>query len=57
MTGGNGCDAWRLLNKRYDPQTDARLTALIMAIVNFKIKGKDIQAGLVQWEQQILALE
>ena len=28
-----------------------------MAIVNFKIKGKDIQAGLVQWEQQILALE
>ena len=28
-----------------------------MAIVNFKIKRKDIQSGLVQWEQQILALE
>ena len=25
--------------------------------VNFKIKGKDIQSGLVQWEQLILSLE
>ena len=45
------------MNKRYDPQTDARLTALILAIVAYKIKGKDIQSGLVQWEQQILSLE
>ena len=57
MTIGNGIEAWRLLNKRYDPQTDARLTALILAIVGYKIKGKDIQSGLVQWEQQILSLE
>ena len=57
MTRGNGCEAWRLLNIRYDPQTDARLTSLIMAIVNFKIKGKDTQSGLVQWKQLILSLE
>ena len=49
MTGGNGCEAWRLLNKRYDPQADARLLSLILAIVGFKIKGKDVEAGLVQW--------
>ena len=57
MTAGNGCEAWRLLNKRYDPQTDARLTSLILAIVGCKINGEDVQAGLVQWESQILALE
>ena len=57
MTAGNGCEAWCLLNKRYDPQTDARLTSLILAIVGYKIKGKDVQAGLVQWESQVLALE
>ena len=57
MTKGNGVEAWRLLNLRYDPQTDARLTALILSIANFKIKGKDVQAGLVQWEQMIPSLE
>ena len=57
MTEGNGREAWRLLNQRYDPQADARLASLIIAIVNFRIKGKDIQSGLVQWEQMILSLE
>ena len=37
---GNGCEASRLLNKWYDPQTDQRLTKVIMDIVNYKIKGK-----------------
>ena len=39
------------------PQTGSRLTSLILSIVGFKIKGKDVQAGLVQWESQVLALE
>ena len=29
-TEGNGCEAWRLLNKFFDPQTDQRLTKSIM---------------------------
>ena len=37
--------------------TDARLTSLILAIVRFKIKGQDVQAGSVQWERQLLAPE
>ena len=45
------------LNKRHNPQTDARLTSLILAIVSYKIKGKDVQVGLVQWESQVLSLE
>ena len=57
MIAGSVCEAWRLLSRRYDPQTDARLTSLIQAIVGHKIKGKDVQAGLVQWESQVLALE
>ena len=52
MTGGSGCEAWRLLSRRYDPQTDARLTSLILSIVGHKIKGKDVQAGLVQWDRK-----
>jgi len=42
---GNGCEAWRLLNKFFDPQTDQRLTRSIMDVINFKIKSKDIQSG------------
>ena len=45
MTGGHGCEPWCLLAMRHDPQTDARLTSLILGHVNFKIKGKDVQAG------------
>ena len=54
---GNGCEAWRLLNKTYDPQTDQRLTKVIMDIANFKIKGKDVQGGIIQWEQLVSSLE
>ena len=58
LTEGNGCEAWRLLSRRYGSQTDARLTSLILALVGFKItKGQGVQAGLVQWESQLLALE
>ena len=32
---GNGCEAWRLLNKAFDPQTDQRLTKAIMDVVNY----------------------
>ena len=53
---GNGCEAWRLLNKFFDPQTDQRLTRSIMDVVNFKVRGKDIQAGIIDWEQQVSAL-
>ena len=53
---GNGCEAWRLLNKFYDPQTDQRLTRSIMDVINFKIKGKDIQSGIIEWEQLVSSL-
>ena len=39
---GNGCDAWRLLNKACDPQTDQRLTKAIIDVANYKIKCKDV---------------
>ena len=45
---GNGCEGWRLLNKFYDPQTDQRLTKSIMDVINFKIKGRDIQSGIIE---------
>ena len=54
---GNGGEAWRLLNKTCDPQTDQRLTKVIMDIVNFKIKGKDVQGGIIEWEQVLSSLE
>ena len=53
----NGIEAWRLLCQRYDPHTDARLTRMILTIVNHKIRGKDVQTGLVHWEQMLLSLE
>ena len=53
----NGIEAWRLLNFQYDPKTDARLTALVLSIIGHNIKGKDIQAGLLLWEAQLLSLE
>ena len=53
---GNGCEAWRLLNKAFDPQTDQRLTKAIMDVVNYKIKGKDIQGGIIEWEQLVSSL-
>ena len=53
---GNGCEAWWLLNKFYDPQTDQRLTRSIMDVINYKIKGKDIQAGIIEWEQLVSTL-
>ena len=53
---GNGCEAWRLLNKFFDPQTDQRLTKAIMDVINFKIKGKDIQSGIIEWEQLVSSL-
>ena len=53
----NGVEAWRLLNFQFDPKTDARLTTLVLRIIGHKIKSKDVQAGLVLWEAQMLALE
>ena len=47
---GNGCEAWRLLNGFFDPQTDQRLLRAILDVVNCKIKGKDIQGGVIEWE-------
>ena len=53
---GNGCEAWRLLNKFFDPQTDQRLTRSIMDVINYKIKSKDIQSGIIEWEQLVSSL-
>ena len=53
---GNGCEAWRLLNKTYDPRTDQRFTKVFMEMVNFKIKNKDIQTGILEWEQLVSSL-
>ena len=53
----NGGEAWRLLSKQFDPKTDARLTSLVLSIIGHKIKGKDVQAGLILWEAQLLQLE
>ena len=53
----NGVEAWRLRNFQFDPKTDAGLNWLVLSIVGYKIKGKDVQAGLVSWEAQLLALE
>ena len=52
----NGGEAWRLLNLQFDPKTDARLTSLVLGIIGHKIRGKDVHAGLVLWEAQVLAL-
>ena len=53
---GNGCEAWRLLNGFFDPQTDQRLLRAILDVVNYKIKGKDIQGGVIEWEQLVSTL-
>ena len=54
---GNGCEAWRLRNKCYDPRTDQRLTKVVIDIISYKIRGKDVQGGLIDWEQMINSLE
>ena len=38
------------------PQTDQRLTKAIMDVANYKIKGKDIQGGIIEWEQLVHSL-
>lgn len=53
----NGIEAWRLMIFQYDPKTDARLTYLVLSIIGHKIKGEDVQVGLVLWKAQLLALE
>ena len=53
----NGGEAWRLRNLQVDPKTDARLTNLVLSVIGHKIKAKDVQAGLILWEAQLLALE
>ena len=40
----------------FDPQTDQRLTKAIMDVVNYKIKGNDVQGGIIEWEQLVNAL-
>ena len=53
-----GVEAWRQLNQRFDPQTDARFALLLIALVSFKIgKTQDVQSGLVKWEAKLLELE
>ena len=57
VTDYNGLEAWRLLAKQFDPKTDARLTNLVMSIIGHKIKGKNVQAGLIAWEGWLLQLQ
>ena len=55
---GSGCEAWRQLSRRYDPQTDARFASLIINLVGYKIgKSQCVQTALVQWEALLLSLE
>ena len=53
----NGGEAFRLLAHQFDPKTDARLTSLVLGIIGHKIKGKDVAAGIVLWENQMMQLE
>ena len=53
---GNGIEGLRQLVKRFDPKTDARLTMLILGLFTYKIKQKDILAGLANWESRIITL-
>ena len=52
----NGGEAWRLLNQRFDPKTDTRMMTLALEIIEWKIKGKDVLAGLVKWENKVAEL-
>ena len=55
---GWGCEAWRQLTRRYDPQTDARFASLIINLVVFLIgKTQFFQTALVQREALLLSLE
>ena len=57
-TQGNGCEAWRLPTRRYDPLTDAKCASLVIGVVGYKIgPNHDIQAGLVQWGSLLLTFE
>ena len=55
---GQGVEAWRQLGMRFDPQTDARFALLLIALVTYKMGGKqDVQSGIVKWETMLLSLE
>ena len=57
MHDGHGVEGWRLLTKRFDPKTDARLTTLILSLFTYKIKAGDILGGMADWESKMLILE
>ena len=50
---GNGCEAWRLLNGYYNPQTDQRLTKSIMDVINFSLTGQEFQGVINECEQLV----
>ena len=58
LSGGNGVEAWRLLDKRFDPHTDGRMVDLIKRIFVFRVSDKpeNVQADIVAWEQMVADL-
>ena len=54
----NGAEAWRQLNRLFDPKTDQRMMTLVLEIIEWKIKGKgkDILSGLQKWENKVAEL-
>ena len=53
VSHNNGGEAWRLLNQQFDPKTDTRMMTLVLEIIECKIKGKDVLAGLVKWKTRL----
>ena len=53
-TEGNGLEAWRKLNRRFEPQTDQHLAA---RVASYKIKpGADPESGVLTWETMLRQL-
>ena len=46
-----------MLNQQFDPKTDTRMMTLVLEIIEWKIKGTDVLAGLVKWENKVAELE
>jgi hypothetical protein len=54
VKAGNGLEAWRKLNKRFDPSTGGRRLNLLKAIMSpGKSKMEDLGSCLEKWEEQV----
>ena len=54
----SGCDVWRKLCKRFDPQTDSRKRTVMSKILNpGSVTLKDLSDHIEMWEKDILTFE